>query len=199
LKALFAIKEELKYKTKLLPQQLHIIMDKVNDYTGKEKTSYNEEMSYADFLYRLRLVHKNKGGTKKMRRTRVRGTNSPKTTKKMRRTRVRGANSSKTTKKMRRTRVRGTNSPKTTKKMRGTRVGGTNSPKNIENDVEKYFAEKIHTVQDAANHFVWNVIKEELKEKNIKDHKDENKLGDLHVYLDGTEMVFDLTNVDTET
>jgi hypothetical protein len=81
--------------------------------------------------------------------------------------------------------------------MRGTRIGGTNPSKTTEkmseNDVKKYFAEKIHTVQDAANHFVWNVVNEELKEKNIKDHVLENKLGDLHVYLDGTEMVFDMT------
>ena len=176
LKALFAIKNALKYNTKLLPQQLHIILDKVNDYTGKEKTSYNEKMSYADFLHPVNSS--NRGGTKKMRRTRIRRAKSPKTTKKMRRTRIR------------------TKSLKTTKKMRRTRVGGANP-----SEVENYFAEKIHTVQDAANHLVWNVIKENIKEKlkdqNIKDHDLETKLGDLHVYLDGTEMVFDLTN-DTE-
>ena len=176
LKALFAIKNALKYNTKLLPQQLHIILDKVNDYTGKEKTSYNEKMSYADFLHPVNSS--NRGGTKKMRRTRIRRAKSPKTTKKMRRTRIR------------------TKSLKTTKKMRRTRVGGANP-----SEVENYFAEKIHTVQDAANHLVWNVIKENIKEKlkdqNIKDHALETKLGDLHVYLDGTEMVFDLTN-DTE-
>ena len=179
LKALFAIKNALKYKTKLLPPQLHIILDKVSNYTGKENPSYNEEMSYADFLYRLSLVHKKKGGTKKKRGTRVRRTNSSKTTKKMRRTRVRRTNPSKTTKKMRGTRIGGTNPSKTTEKM-------------SENDVKKYFTEKIHTVQDAANHLVWNVVNDELKEKNIKDHGLEKKLGDLHVYLDGKEMVFDM-------
>ena len=176
LKALFAIKNALKYNTKLLPLQLHIILDKVNDYTGKEKSSYNEEMSYADFLHPVNSS--NRGGTKKMRRTRIRRAKSPKTTKKKRRTRVRG-----------------TKSPKTTKKMRRTRVGGA---KQTKEDVDKYFAEKIYTVQDAANHLVWNVIKENIKEKlkdqNIKDHALETKLGDLHVYLDVTEMVFDLTN-----
>lgn len=179
LKALFAIKNALKYNTKLLPQQLHIILDKVNDYTGKEKTSYNEEMSYADFLHPVNSS--NRGGTKKMRRTRIRRAKSPKTTKKMRRTRVRG-----------------TKSPKTTKKMRRTRVGGTKPS----NDVE-YFKGKINTVQDAANHLVWNVIKKELKEKNNNDYKNDDKdkddedkekkkLGDLHVYLDGRDMVFDM-------
>ena len=179
LKALFAIKNALKYDTKLLPQQLHIILDKVNDYTGKEKTYYNEKMSYADFLHPVNSS--NRGGTKKMRRTRVRGAKSPKTTKKKRRTRVRG-----------------TKSPKTTKKMRRTRVGGTKPS----NDVE-YFKGKINTVQDAANHLVWNVIKKELKEKNNNDYKNDDKdkddedkekkkLGDLHVYLDGRDMVFDM-------
>lgn len=179
LKALFAIKNALKYNTKLLPQQLHIILDKVNDYTGKEKTSYNEKMSYADFLHPVNSS--NRGGTKKMRRTRIRRAKSPKTTKKMRRTRVRG-----------------TKSPKTTKKMRRTRVGGTKPS----NDVE-YFKGKINTVQDAANHLVWNVIKKELKEKNNNDYKNDDKdkddedkekkkLGDLHVYLDGRDMVFDM-------
>ena len=178
LKALFAIKNALKYNTKLLPPQLHLILDKVSDYTGKEKKSYNEEMSYADFLYRL--VHKKKGGTKKKRGTRIRRTNT-----------------SKTTKKIRRTRIRRTNSLKTTKKIRGTRIGGTNPS----NDVKKYFTEKIYTVQDAANHFVWNIVNdyEKIKEKNLKDHGLETKLGDLHVYLDGTEMVFDMNPESSET
>ena len=158
LKALFAIKNALKYNTKLLPQQLHIILDKVNDYTGKEKTSYNEKMSYADFLHPVNSS--NRGGTKKKRRTRIRRAKSLKTTKKMRRTHVGGA-------------------------------------KQTKEDVDKYFAEKIYTVQDAANHLVCYVNKEKLKDQNIKDHALETKLGDLHVYLDGTEMVFDLTN-DTE-
>ena len=163
LKALFAIKNALKYNTKLLPQQLHIILDKVNDYTGKEKTSYNEKMSYADFLH---PAHSNRGGTKKKRRTRIRRAKSPKTTKKMRRTHVGGA-------------------------------------KQTKEDVDKYFAEKIYTVQDAANHLVCYVNKEKLKEKNNLDYKNNdedkddedkelNKFGDLHVYLDGTEMVFDM-------
>jgi hypothetical protein len=171
------IKKVVQYHRKLMNHQQHLqkFLDKV-EYTVEERNSVNEEMSYADFLYRL--LPKKKGGTKKKRRTRVRGANSPKTTKKKRRTRIRRTNPSKTTKKMRR-----------------TRVGGAKPP----NDVEKYFAENINTVKDAANHLVWNVIKDELKEKNIKDHVGENKLGDLHVYLDGTEMVFDLTNVDTET
>ena len=179
LRVLFAINNALKYKTKLLPQQLHIILDKVSDYRGKEKTSYNEEMSYADFLYRL--VHKKKGGTKKIKRKHIKRAKSPKTTKKMRRTRIRRANPSKTTKKMRGTRIGGTKPSKTTEKM-------------SEDVVKKYFTEKIHTVQDAANHLVWNVVNEELKEKNIIDHVGENKLGDLHVYLDGTEMVFNMTH-----
>ena len=150
----------------------------VNDKLDKENQSYNEEMSYADFLD---PVDSNRGGTKKKRRTRVRGANSPKTTKKKRRTRIRRTNPSKTTKKMRR-----------------TRVGGANP-----SEVENYFAEKIHTVQDAANHLVWNVIKKELKEKNNNDYKNDDeykddedkekkKLGDLHVYLDGRDMVFDM-------
>ena len=146
----------------------------VNDRLDKKNTSSNEEMSYADFLD---LVDINKGGTKKMRRTRVGGAKSPKTTKKMRRTRIRRANS-----------------PKTTKKMRRTHVGGA---KQTKEDVKTYFAKNIYTVQDAANHLVWYVNKEKLKEKNNLDYKDKDKLGDLHVYLDGTEMVFDLTN-DTE-
>jgi len=179
LKALFAINNSLKYKTKLLPQQLHIILDKVSDYRGEERISDNEEMSYADFLYRL--LPKKKGGTKKIKRKRIKRTNPSKTTKKMRGTRIRRTNPSKTTKKMRGTHIGGTNPSKTTKKM-------------SENDVKKYFTEKIHTVQDAANHLVWNVVNEELKIKNIKDHDLENKLGDLHVYLDGTEMVFNMTH-----
>ena len=144
LKALFDINKKVIDKTKLLPKQLHIILDKVNEYTGKEKPYDNEEMSYADLLY---PVNSNRGGTKKMRRT---------------------------------------------------RVGGTKPS----NDVE-YFKGKINTVQDAANHLVWNVIKNELKEKNNNDYKNDDKdkddedkekkkLGDLHVYLDGRDMVFDM-------
>ena len=97
-------------------------------------------------------------------------------------------------------RRRGAKSPKTTKKMRRTHVGGA---KQTKEDVDKYFAENIHTVQDAANHLVWNVIKRGLKENNNNDYKNDDKdkddedkekkkLGDLHVYLDGTEMVFDM-------
>ena len=178
LKALFDINKKVIDKTKLLPKQLHIILDKVNEYTGKKKPYDNEEMSYADLLY---PVNSNRGGTKKMRRTRIRRAKSPKTTKKKRRTRIRR-----------------TKSLKTTKKMRRTRVGGANP-----SEVENYFAEKIHTVQDAANHLVWNVIKKELKEKNNNDYKNDDKdkddedkekkkLGDLHVYLDGRDMVFDM-------
>lgn len=155
---------------KIMKQHPYIktFLDKV-EYTVKERNSVNEEMSYADFLD---PVDSNRGGTKKKRRTRVRGANSPKTTKKKRRTRIRRTNPSKTTKKMRR-----------------TRVGGANPSKDV---VEKYFAQNINTVKDAANHLVRDVIKEKLKVKNIKDHELEDKLGDLHVYLDGREMVFDM-------
>ena len=182
---LIKINEAVQYKLKLMKRMNNeergdlktTFLDKVivNDRLDKKNTSYNEEMSYADFLHPVNSS--NRGGTKKKRRTRIRRAKSPKTTKKMRRTRIRR-----------------TKSPKTTKKMRRTHVGGA---KQTKEDVDKYFAEKIYTVQDAANHLVWYVNKEKLKEKNIKDHALETKLGDLHVYLDGTEMVFDLTN-DTE-
>ena len=162
------INQAVKYKLKLM-KRMNIeergdlkttFLDKVivNDKLDKENPSYNEEMSYADFLHPVNSS--NRGGTKKMRRTRIRRAKSPKTTKKMRRTHVGGA-------------------------------------KQTKEDVDKYFAEKIYTVQDAANHLVCYVNKEKLKDQNIKDHALETKLGDLHVYLDGTEMVFDLTN-DTE-
>jgi hypothetical protein len=50
----------------------------------------------------------------------------------------------------------------------------------------------IFTVQDSANYFVSYITRPDFIEANRRDHMKEKKFGDLHVYLDGTPMVFDM-------
>ena len=59
----------------------------------------------------------------------------------------------------------------------------------------KSLPELIRTVQDAANYFAHFVAMEVTRNENNKYHKDREMLGDLHVYLDGTPMVFDMADV----
>jgi hypothetical protein len=76
------------------------------------------------------------------------------------------------------------------KKTNTTRKSAKASSKKLE---PKKLPDLIRTVQDAANYFLHSVVNPDMMRENLRTHEDEEILGDLHVYLDGTPMYFEMS------